>query len=421
LANLKNNGLLHNLSWMLCSEMVAKISRIATVIVMAAYLNLIDYGLVTLAIALHELMRIFSRAGAGSKVIQCEEHELPRFASNASLLQWIVCLFLCSIQILSAPAIAAFYQLPQLSGLLTLMALSYIFYPMVSSKVFMLQRLNRMRYFGLASAVVLIIDNLAIVLFLVLGHGVLAVAYAKIISAFAWVTLFLWADCTRFRPKFHASTFKYLARYSVQIFTTDLLRMLRNQVDVLIAARLLPAEYFGLYSFAKNAGVGLAQSLINAFMSALYPYICKQLRQQPLQPVAKQSLKFAALTAIIFIIQAACALFYVQILFDVQWHSAGWLVSVLCLSSVSAIFIDTRGFFYRAQNNVISESKLMFFAVSCTALSIFIISPQTPMALALTTTLSSTLWLTCLVPFFYKNLIQPKSTPINDHHNEAIL
>ena len=186
----QTNRLFQNTSWMMLSEGLSKISRIVTVIAMASLLAPFDYGIATLALACHELIRVFGRAGSGARVIQCAEHELERISRNASLLQWLVCGLITGLQMAFSSSIARFYQHPELAPLLSLMALTYLFYPMVSIKIFMLQRLNRMKYFGLANAACVSIDNLAIVLFLVMGHGVFAVAYAKVITACAWVLLF---------------------------------------------------------------------------------------------------------------------------------------------------------------------------------------------------------------------------------------
>ena len=110
-------------------------------------------------------------------------------------------------------------------------------------------------------------------------------------------------------------------------------------------------------------------------------------------------------TSGLFVAQAVAAPWYVTWLFSAQWHDAGWLVSVLCLSSVSAILLDTRGFFYRAQNQVGEEAKIMLFAVLSSAGCILWVNPQTAMALAITTTSASLLWLMSIIPFLVQILL----------------
>jgi len=395
----QTNRLFQNTSWMMLSEGLSKISRIVTVIAMASLLAPFDYGIATLALACHELIRVFGRAGSGARVIQCAEHELERISRNASLLQWLVCGLITGLQMAFSSSIARFYQHPELAPLLSLMALTYLFYPMVSIKIFMLQRLNRMKYFGLANAACVSIDNLAIVLFLVMGHGVFAVAYAKVITACAWVLLFGLAKVPTVRPGYQADVFWPLAAYSGKIFGSETLRVLRTQADVLIAGRLLAPDLMGLYSFAKNAGVGLGQSVINAFLSGLYPYICEQIRQGNEQLAARRSLRYAFAISSVFVLQALAAPLYVTILFGDRWQGAAYLVSILCISAIPALLVDTRSFFYRANNRPSAETKLTLACVVVSLVAVLVVAPESPQALAWCTTLASLFWLFFIAKF----------------------
>ncbi|WP_320821664.1 oligosaccharide flippase family protein [Reinekea sp.] len=399
-----SNRLFQNTSWMMLSEGLAKLSRIITVIAMASLLAPFDYGIATLALACHEIIRVFGRAGSGARVIQCAQHELERISRNASLLQWLVCGLITVLQIIFSRVIADFYQHPELAPLLSIMALTYLFYPMVSIKIFMLQRLNRMKYFGLANAACISIDNLAIVCFLALGHGVFAVAYAKVLTACAWVLLFGLANVPSARPGYQAHVFWPLAAYSGKIFGSETLRVLRSQADVLIAGRLLSPELMGLYSFAKNAGVGLGQSLINAFLSGLYPYICEQIRQGNAQLAARKSILYALAISSVFIAQALAAPIYVPLLFGDLWQGAAYLVTILCLSAIPALLVDTRAFFYRANNRPLDETKLTLVCVLITVFTLAIVAPESPQTLALCTTLASLSWLVFIARFLLQNL-----------------
>ena len=406
----QTNRLFQNTSWMMLSEGLSKISRIVTVIAMASLLAPFDYGIATLALACHELIRVFGRAGSGARVIQCAEHELERISRNASLLQWLVCGLITGLQMAFSSSIARFYQHPELAPLLSLMALTYLFYPMVSIKIFMLQRLNRMKYFGLANAACVSIDNLAIVLFLVMGHGVFAVAYAKVITACAWVLLFGLAKVPTVRPGYQADVFWPLAAYSGKIFGSETLRVLRTQADVLIAGRLLAPDLMGLYSFAKNAGVGLGQSLINAFLSGLYPYICEQIRQGNEQFAARRSLRYAFAISSVFVLQALAAPLYVTILFGDRWQGAAYLVSILCISAIPALLVDTRSFFYRANNRPSAETKLTLACVVVSLVAVLVVAPESPQALAWCTTLASLSWLFFIARFLLRHLLKVAST-----------
>lgn len=399
----KADLLIKNVSWMMSSELLSKISRLVTVVAMAAYLSPLEYGIATLAAACHELIRVFSRAGSGARVIQCSDIHLPTVAGNASLLQWIVCILLIALQIGFAGHIASFYQNPDLQPLLVIMAFSYLCYPVVAVKVFMLQRQNRMQYFGLVCAACITIDNLSIVLFLILDHGIYAVAYAKVITAAAWVTLFGIAKIRTYYPSFHRQTFLSLCLFSIQIFTSETLRTLRSQADVLIAGRILAPELFGFYSFAKNAGVGLGQSLVAAYTSGLFPYLCSQIRLGGGAAAYFRALKFAAFLSGIFVLQSLAAPIYIDILFSSAWEGAAILVSILCLTAIPGIFIDTAASYYRALNNPFSESLLIFSCVLITTTIILLVEPSNSFELSIATASASLFWLPLLSHLFFRN------------------
>jgi len=399
--------LIKNTSWMMVSELVAKISRIATIVVMALMLSPAQYGIATLAIVCHELMRVFSRAGAGVKVIQCEKSQLHHLAANTSSLQWLLCIFITILQVLIAGALSEFYHQPELHVLLLVMAPSYLLYPFVSIKVLMLLRENKMKYFALASAACISIDNLSVVALLLMDFGVLSVAIAKLIAAIAWVAIFGLARVENVRPGFHAATFKMLSVFSIKIFSTEGLKIIRTQLDIFVAGRLLSPEYFGLYSFAKNAGVGLGQSLSNAYINGLLPYISEQIRLGKEREATRRAVKYAGFISLIFITQACAAPIYVDLLFSESWAGAALIVSLLCLTAIPAIFVDTVGVIYRVKNQAWNETLLVLLCVVTTSLCLLFISPNTAISLALTICLGSVVGLIlcfCKVLYFDKKI-----------------
>jgi PST family polysaccharide transporter len=147
--------LLNNTGWLLATEIVAKISRVLVILALAANLGVVEYGTVMLALACHEIFKLILRSGAGAQIIQCTEKQLPKYARNGALLQWLVCLFLAAAQAGLASHIADFYNNPELIPLISLMAIVYLFYPLVSIKVLALHYL----LFGIVASCRLFMAN----------------------------------------------------------------------------------------------------------------------------------------------------------------------------------------------------------------------------------------------------------------------
>ena len=393
-------GVVSNVSWMMVSEVMARASRLITIITLASVLSAADYGYAMLALVCHELMRIFTRIGSGARLIQCDTQDLPRLAGNAYTLNWLICLTIAGLQFFLAPLIAAFYDSPALITLLRIMAISYLIYPIVAIKVHLLQRNNQMKFYSLASGLSVTVDNLSTALLVWFGCGIEAVAYAKILAALTWVSCFAFAKTLSVIPQCSLVTMLSLTSFSCRVLASELLRSLRTQADLLIAGRFLSPELFGLYSFAKSAGVGLAQSLGNAFLAGVYPRLANYHRNGQMAVGSKLILSIAAVVAIVFVMQSLAAPFYVPILFDAQWHAAAGLVAILCLSAVPALLLDTSALIARVEYKLNTEMLMQFIALTFLVVGLLVCQPESPQQFALASCLLSSSWLlVCVVRY----------------------
>jgi len=398
--------LVRNLSWLMLAEIFSRLSRIVTLFVLAALFSNAQYGQAMLALVVHELFRVFTRLGTGAKIIQCSEAELPATLQNAATLQWLVALGIACLQIVLAGFIARFYAMPVLESLLTYMALAHLFYPIVSVRIFEQHRANQFRYYGLASGACIAFENLFIALWVWIEADVMAVAIAKVAAAIVWVILFcrLPTALTSLRWQWHVQ--KTLLRFSLATLLSELSRMLRFQSDSLIAARLLTPDQFGLYSFAKSAGLGIAQSFSQAYLSSLYPYLCQHFRTTRSRSAPQYTMARTLTCGIcaLFLAQAMCALFYVDWLFDARWAEAVPLTALLCLVAVPNLLIDHQAMCYRALNAAFKETRLIVVCAVLLATSLWMIQPQTVVHVGFTVLGSSVF--SCLSFFALRGLRQ---------------
>jgi len=383
---------------MIIAEGLSRVSRFVTLFVLAAHFSNTEYGLVMLALVIHELFRVFTKLGTGAKIIQCAPDVLNTTLRNAATLQWLVAILTTTIQILSANWIAYFYSMPELSDMLKIMALAHLCYPIVSVRIFEQYRLNQLRYYGIASGCCIAFENLLVAGIIFLEVTVFAVAYAKVAAAIFWVVLFyrLPSQLTSYRWEW--SVQKELISFSIKTLTSELSRMLRFQADSLIAGRLLPPDLFGLYSFAKSAGQGIAQSLSQAYLSALYPFICKDLRQTSgVISHSKSAWQITLIICFLFLVQAFAASFYVEWLFDERWKEATTLASLLCLIAIPTLLIDHHSLILRAQNNPFQEMKVVMTCTIILITGFLLIQPLTVYQVGLTGLACSFTW--CLFLF----------------------
>ncbi len=396
--------LLRNTSWSLAAEALSRVSRLVAIVALAAYLSPSEYGVACLALVTHELIRVFSRSGAGSKIIQCEESDLHHIAGNAIIFQWMMCITIAGLQIISAPYIAHFYDNKELAPLLQIMAATYLLYPAVAVKVFMLQRKNKFKQFGINSGISIFSDNISTAIFVLMGLGIASVAYAKIVGALVWFILFYFSSDTKIPLQFNKNTFFKIVKFSTNIFGIELLKLMRVHGDIFIAGKIFTPELFGIYGFAKNAGVGLGQSLSNAYLGGLFPYLCKCYRSGSEALANQKAFKYAAIIGTLFIIQSISAPIYIPLLFSEAWRGTETIVAILCLSACSAIIVDTGGIILRARDQVAKECKMLFIYILTTISIIVSLHPTTPIQMALIIVGSSFLWPIVFFSVHHKNI-----------------
>ena len=85
-------------------------------------------------------------------------------------------------------------------------------------------------------------------------------------------------------------------------------------------------------------------------------------------------------------------------------------MSILGISAIPALLVDTRSFFYRANNRPSAETKLTLACVVVSLIAVLVVAPESPQALAWCTTLASLFWLFFIAKFLLRHLLKVAST-----------
>ena len=286
------------------------------------------------------------------------------------------------------------------------MAVIYLLYPWVSIKIFLLQRENKMRWFSIRNGLCVIIENCTIAITALLGADILSVALGKIAFSIFWLLLFSFSPVKSYGVGCKPFIIHQMLQTSGKLFNTEFLRGIRFHADTFIAGRLLTPELFGFYTFAKNAGVGLSQSISQVYIGALFPYLCKLERKGQLLEQQKKVFVISLCIGFLFVIQALLAPIYVPILFDEKWSSAIPIITILCLVALPNLIIDIVCCMQRVTEQYHRETFTRLVCLFISLATIFIFTPNEPMEFALVIFFSS---LFCLIPIYLINVIKPFS------------
>lgn len=331
-----------NLGWLGGSEIINRVFRLATTVILARFLSPYDYGLAAVVITTGEFVEVFSRNGINAKLIQAEQAELEVLCNSAYWLNWVIYISLFFLQCLIAFPVAWFYKDTQLILPICITALLYLTFPPAMIQFTLIQRENRFKVTAANNFIQITGGNIITASLAVLGLGMWAIVLTRLLMAPFWVIFHRIYHPWRPTEKFTTKHWGEIFAFGRNVLGSELLKTAVNNLDYLIVGRILGLQVLGLYYFAFNAGLGVSLSIINAINTALLPHLCSvraewtQFKKQYLS-----SLKTIACVIIpMVVLQSSLAPIYVPIVFGQKWVAALPILILICLSAIPRPFAD---------------------------------------------------------------------------------
>lgn len=349
--SLLSDKFVRNSGWMGVSELLHRISRLVTTVILARMFTPYDYGLVAVIYTAWSFGNIFTlRNGVGSKIIQVNEDDLEAVCLTSYWLNWILCGSIALIQAIAAFPIAKFYGSDELIFPLMTLSLLYLIIPFFLVQEALIRRQNRLKIVAFAKGALAIATNLITALLAILGMGVWAVVLGMLLAY--PVQMIILNRSYRWKPSkfFKIDKWQEVLSYGGNLLGVSLLEQLRKNIDYLIVGKFLGVDALGIYFFAFNAGSGISNNVIMAFTSSMFPYFCEVRENvQQLRTRFFTSLKKSSLVIIpLIILQSSLAPFYVPIIFGQKWASAVPILVIICLSVIPVVV-------YHATNHLLNS------------------------------------------------------------------
>ncbi|MCL1474291.1 lipopolysaccharide biosynthesis protein [Argonema antarcticum] len=341
-----NSDFIRNLGWLGGAELINRVFRLATTVILARCLSPYDYGLAALVLTVYEFTQVLTRIGIAGKVIQADQEKLESICNGAYWLNWLVCFGVFVIQCVVAFPVAWFYHDNQLIQPICLMAIVYLITPIGRIQAALIQRENRLKITAISGAIQLAVGNILTAIFALMGLGMWAIVLPRIITAPIDAIVCIYNHPWRRTKGFTTERWWEIFKFGVNFIVIGMLATLRNNLDYLIIGRFLGVKELGIYFFAFNAGLGISLSVIQSITTALYPHICAVRSNW----VEFERRYFSGLKTIAFIIfplvllQSSLAPIYVPIIFGQKWVVAIPILILICLSAIP------RPFFLAATN-----------------------------------------------------------------------
>ncbi len=332
-----------NLGAMGIAQLVTRVSRLLTTIILARLLLPADYGMAAVVLTVYELVALFTRNGISAKVVQADASEVEAVAQTAYNLTWLVCGGLMLAQFALAVPLAQLYGNPDLALPIAMMGLIYLATPLCNIQAAFIQRDGRIGRIAFAGGLQVTVDNALTAIFALLGMGMWAILLPKLLVAPIWVIINRTGHAWRPRGGWSLAGWRDIARFSRNVLGIELMTTIQANIDNLIVGYFLGIEALGIYFFAFNGGLGITLGLINSFGVAVFPYL-SEVRNDAAALAARyrQSLQSLGLIIVpLVLLQSLLAPFYVPIVFGTKWVEAIPVLMIICLSALARPFAST--------------------------------------------------------------------------------
>ncbi|MEO0769313.1 MAG: lipopolysaccharide biosynthesis protein [Cyanobacteria bacterium J06649_4] len=338
---LLSDKLVENIGWLSASQILIRVFRLATVVVLARKLSTEDYGVIAILFTVTDFASIFIRKGGiAPKLIQADAENLESLANTAYWVNWLLCIGLFVSQALLAFPIAAFYGNERLILPIVVSGLSYCINPFFAVQDALIRRENRLKISAIASVCYAATSQLLIFILALLNFGFWSVVIAQIIANFSWLIVYRRSHTWRIKAAFTLARWRDIFNFSKFPLGIEMLNHLRSNIDYLLIGRFFSLEELGLYFFAFNAGLGISLNAINMVTNSVFPYLCEVRGDRvKLKRSYAKSLKVVAIIMLPLVLtQTSLAPFYVPIVFSEKWIPAIPILMMICLSGIPRAF-----------------------------------------------------------------------------------
>lgn len=336
-----SNQFIRNIGWLGGAELVNRMFRLGTTVVLARTLSPQDYGLAAIVLTTQDITNVFTlNSGIGNKIIHADEKDVETLANTAYWLNWIICSALFTLQCIAAYPIAFFYNEQKLILPICTVALIYLMIPIFSTQNAFNNRENKLKVTAICNALQSITANIAAISFALFGFGMWSLVLPAVLTTPIWIVVNYKYQPWRPSGEYSLHRWQEIVKYGKDILGSEILDKVRANLDYFLIGRFLGVEALGLYFFAFNAGLGISLNVINAMVWPLFPHLCAA-RQDSVQFKNRYfgSLRTIALVIIpLVLLQSSLAPFYVPIVFSSKWVAAIPILVIICLSAIPRPF-----------------------------------------------------------------------------------
>ena len=310
-------------------------AQCVTLIVSIVLARLIDpsiFGMISIVTVFMAIMNVFIDSGLGNALIQKKDADELDF-SSVFFFNMLMCAALYVLLFLSAPLIARFFELPELSPVIRVMGLTLIFSGINNVQRAYVSRHLKFKKFFFATLGGTLGAAAVGIYMAVKGYGVWALVGQSLFTSGA-NTVILWFT-VKWRPirSFSFERFKKLFTFGWKLLVSSLIDTLYNNLRQLIIGKMYTTESLAFYNRGYMIPNAFVSSVSAAIDSVLFPVLSSaQDNAETVKAMTRRSIRLSAYVMWpIMLGIAACAKPLVSFLLTEKWLPCVPFVIVFCI------------------------------------------------------------------------------------------
>lgn len=323
--------------WTAVQKYTLMIVQFISGIILARLLTPRDYGCIGMLTIFMVLSQSIVDGGFGSALIQKKR---PSQEDYSTIFLWNIgmSIFMYIVLFLSAPFIANFYRIPELSTILRVQGIVLLINALTIIQVNQLRKTFQFKKIAIVSIIASFIAMTITIIMAYRDFGVWSLVVQHILIAFIPMTVY-WTTC-KWRPirVFSKDSFKSLFSFGFYMFLTQILNNLSNNIQSLLIGRIYNPTTLGYYSKAISTENLASHSVSSVLSQVTYPlYAELQDDKRALINVIGRltsSLSYITFPMMFLLLLLAKPIFV--LLYSDRWLPSVFYFQVLCIAGLAA-------------------------------------------------------------------------------------
>jgi PST family polysaccharide transporter len=263
---------LHGVLWMTAGRFMKAPTNLIAVAILARLLTPTDFGVVAIGFVVTALATMIVDGTFGMVLVQRPTIDPPLIGASLLLSALLGSLFGVAL-IFSGPLIQRYFDFPDLSGVLRLLAMVLPISAAMAVSSALLQRASRFGVLTVNSFIAQLVNAIVAIAMAFAGFGVWALVWSQLAQVIVETALGYWAVRARYTLGFSLAAVSDAIRSGGMFTVSKMFNWASGNMDKIVVGRLLGAASLGLYSRANTlmatanqlVGTGTARVLFSTF------------------------------------------------------------------------------------------------------------------------------------------------------------